>query len=254
MFIGDQNVGKTSLAMELIKPQADPNCCVRIINQNYDTLKVFLYDDLINRYKKTDFDPNNVYHTRSLHIEVTLPARRRTLTLDWIDTPGEIWSKSWQQNNPQKWLNIMATVQQSQGIILVLSPYREMPGLINYTHPNEFISQSEWLERFQGWVDFFRTDCQQAKHILICLNKADLFCSHLTLDNEVNQLAYKQGFLQNWSDKNDHVLRTYFHLLKPQIAAISSLNYRPRVLCFITSMYNRYLLELPWIYLAGHLS
>ena len=46
----------------------------------------------------------------------------------------------------------------------------------------------------------------------------------------------------------------YFQPVQAQIIEITKKTSGVPVRCFITSIYNRSLLELPWIYLASHLA
>ncbi|NEO90451.1 MAG: hypothetical protein F6K56_09450 [Moorea sp. SIO3G5] len=249
IYIGDRNTGKTALAIELTNSQFD---YVHIPNQSYDNLKALFFDETEDKFRPTPVDPTNVYTTRSLQVEVKLPAGRKTISVDWIDTPGEVWRKSWQLDNPQKWHQVLAAVKQSEGILLVLPPYREMLSPQAPVDFSEFPTQQQWCNRFQRWVDFFHDDCPKVRHIVICLNKADLFCD---LDQEAFQLAYHPlRSRKTWYQRNSYVSQRYFRPIQRQLVAISQPPAGVPVRCFITSIYNRSLLELPWIYLASFLA
>ncbi|NES74190.1 MAG: hypothetical protein F6K24_57885, partial [Okeania sp. SIO2D1] len=92
----------------------------------------------------------------------------------------------------------------------------------------------------------------QARPIVICLNKADLIdCS---LEQEISKLAYlPHGSTMNWLQRHNYVVNRYFLPLKSQLEQINSSRSGLSVRCFITSIYHRSLLELPWIYLASYL-
>ncbi len=95
-------------------------------------------------------------------------------------------------------------------------------------------------------MEFFHNDCSQARRLVICLNKADLFCD---IEKEASILAQK-----NWQQRHIYVLQRYFKPIQPQIEQINKSMYSSSVNCFVTSIYQRKLLELPWIYLGTFLS
>ena len=251
IYIGDRAVGKTALAFELIKPNFQH---VRISNQNHEKLKGKLIDVSTGELLPTKINPGTVYENLNLEVEVKLPAGISTISVDWIDTPGEIWKSSWQNDpkNTQQWRKVVTTVQQSEGIMLILPPYREMPGLKPDVDLQEFPTLQQWCNRFNRWVEFLVKDCGRARHIVLCLNKADLFCD---LEHEAFELAYDPfKSRKNWFKRNAYVSQKYFQPLQSQITTITKKTSGVPVRCFITSIYNRFLLELPWIYLASHLA
>ena len=250
VYIGDRATGKTALAMELINPQFD---YVHIPNQSYQGLRDMRFDEETQSFRPTgEVMMGEVWNeTRYLEVEVDLPAGNRTILVDWIDTPGEIWRKSWQSANPSRWQEVVRTVQNSEGIMLILPPYREISGM-KPDFADQFPTQQQWCNRFERWVDFLLYDCRQVRHIVICLNKADLF-SHV--DREAAQLAYNPlRSSMNWFQRNAYVTQRYFRPVQRQIERISKQTSGLPPRCFITSIYNRSLLELPWIYLASHLA
>lgn len=240
VYIGDRNTGKTHLAMELANPH---NENVKVSSPDYENLRRLLYDDKLQGTRATD--AKKEVDNRELEIQVRLPTGYRTINIDWIDTPGEVWRKSWQGDNPKKWKNFLDTVGSSKGIVLILPPYRNI-----ISNPNvdakEFLTRQQWCNRFNRWVDFFKNDCSQARRVVICLNKADLFCE---IDKEAALLTRK-----NWQERHSYVLQKYFKPIQPQIEQFNKIMARSSVSCFITSIYNRKLLELPWLYLGTFLS
>lgn len=245
VYIGDRKAGKTHLALELNNPNSN---LVRIEGQNYDQLKQQLCDPS-DRTNPTPFDGNNIGHFRRLEVKVKLPNPVPPIPLDWIDTPGEMWRKSWQIDNRQLWQRILPNIQQSEGIMLILPPYRGMPRLISYDDNfHQLPTQQQWVNRFKRWADFFRYECPKARHIIICLNKADLFTD---IEQESKRLAYNSRM--RWHDRNMYVIENYFRPVHEQLKIIAQ-NNSGLVRCFITSIHNRELLELPWIYLSSHLS
>lgn len=240
VYIGDRFTGKTHLAMELANPQ---NEYVKVSSPDYEHLKSFLYDERSEGTKATD--ASKEVYDRELEIQVRLPNGFRKIPVDWIDTPGEVWRKAWQADNPDKWKNFLDTVRKSEGVLLILPPYRNIiskPGV----DAKDFLTRQQWCNRFNHWLDFFQKDCSQAKRLIICLNKADLFCD---LDKEATQLATK-----NWQERHSYVLQKYFKPIQPQIEQINKVMSKTSVSCFITSIYHRKLLEFPWLYLGTFLS
>lgn len=152
IYIGDRNTGKTALEIELTNSQFD---YVEIPNQNYENLKTLFFDQKEDKFRPTEVNPTNVYTTRLVEVEVKLPAGTHTIPANWIDTPGEVWRKSWQLDNPQQWQKVLAAVQQSEGILLVVPPYREMLLPQFQINSSYFPTQQQWCKRFQRWVDFF---------------------------------------------------------------------------------------------------
>jgi hypothetical protein len=248
VFIGDREVGKTALATELANVRYE---YVHVLNQDYETLKSNLYAAGTERFKATtDIDD------RLLEIEVRLPIGSRRMEVDWVDTPGEIWRKSWQEDNPDEWHRFLDLATKSEGIMLLLPPYRENVAeyrkyLKDPVDLDSFITKQQWCNRFERWVDFFSHYCPKARHVAICMNKADLFCD---LELEAGKLAYHpQRSRMNWLQRHTHVCNSYFKPLQPQLMQINKSRSGLSVQCFITSAYHRPMLELPWIYLASYL-
>lgn len=249
IYIGDTAAGKTHLAMELANPK---NNYVAVTEPSYSELKSTLYDDIDEATRKTS-DERSIYD-RYLEIEVELPVGTKQITLDWLDTPGEIWRKSWQTDNQPEWQKFLKTIAKCEGILLIVPPYREIVVSIK-VNPDDFITKEQWCKRFDRWVDFFSQECPNIRHILICLNKADLFCSPDKLNKEATQLAYdRYGSQMNWQQRNRYVHQKYFRPVHDQINKLNRNIEGVSVRCFITSIYNRNLLELPWIYLGSFLA
>ncbi len=240
-YIGDREVGKTHLALELANPQSNH---VKVIYPEYSILKTLLYNESQERTVAT----NDLLKIRKLQIQVDLPFGQRDLDIDWMDSSGESWRESWKMQNPEKWQIFLETLRQSKGIILVLSPYRE---LVTKGNQEDFITQVQWNKRFIKWVYFFRYQCPKLSHLLLCLNKADLFCD---VEQEANILRYSpNGSQLNWYQRNDYVFRRYFTSIKEQVLELSQKTEIDSIRYFITSIRNRDLIELPWIYLGTHL-
>jgi hypothetical protein len=247
IYIGDRETGKTNLAMELANPDHQ---YVQVDSPDYEELKRLLYSEEKGGTRATPSEQATI--ERNLEIQVQLPTGNKQVMLDWIDTPGEIWRKSWQADNPTEWENFLETIKESQGILLIIPPYREMlkPG-IDVPEEN-FITKEQWCKRFRRWLDFFRLDCPKIRHLVIRLNKADLFCD---VEQEAKRLAYHPyNSKMNWQQRNEYVFRKYFRPIQSDIKKLNQSMLGLSVRCFITSIYNRELLELPWIYLGSFLA
>jgi GTPase SAR1 family protein len=241
IYIGDRAVGKTHLALELANPR---NEHVNVTSPDYENLKSLL----INEEDSTK--PTETIDQRFLEIQAQLPCGPKNVTLNWVDTPGEIWRERWQQENLEAWQKFLDSIRQSEGILLILDPYRES---LSSATAGDYRTQLQWSNRFDKWVNFFQYECPKARHIVLCLNKADLFCGNL--EQESSKLAFSPyGSEMNWRKRHSYVFQKYFGPIQPQIEQINKNNRGLAVQCFITSIYSRPLLELPWIYLASFLA
>ena len=248
VYIGDRATGKTHLAMELSNPNNEYVKVDSVDGFDYENLKIQLLDEN-SQIKATQAE--EATYKRYLDIQVRLPTANKKVIVDWIDTPGEVWRKSWQTDNPEKWSRFLETIRESEGILLILPPHRGL-NFKQGVDPEQFINQEQWSNRFDRWVNFFRQDCPKARHIIICLNKADLFCD---IQQEASKLAYNPyGAAMNWRKRHDYVFQRYFRPIHSQLAKINQNISGLSVRCFITSIYNRKLLELPWLYLGTFLS
>lgn len=244
VYIGDCSVGKTHLAMELANPK---NEHVKVLSPDYEALKGMLFDDTTASVKPTD--AAREVDLRPLEIQAKLASGLKSIEVKWVDTPGEVWREHWQKDNPDKWHKFADTVRKSEGILLVLNPHRS---LLPTSIASEYPTQEQWCKRFQRWIDFFRYDCPKAKHIVLCLNKADLFCK---VEQEAAKLAFHpNGSEMTWWNRHIYVLQKYFHPIQQPIEQIGQSTTGLSVQCFITSIHSRSLLELPWIYLANYLA
>ena len=247
IFIGDRFSGKTHLAMELSNPRSK---YVSIKNQRYDQLRAMLYDENAEETKPTD--AKSSMYNRSLDIKVTLPVGDRDLFVDWVDTPGEIWRSTWQTDNSAEWKNFITRVRDSEGVLLILSPFREL--IKSEADKDQYIREQQWVKRFDKWVDFFKSECPSARRIGICLNKIDLLMD-CDVDREAAQLAYEPYYSKmTWQQRHSYVTNRYMRPILPQLEQINSSLSSGSICCFITTVHNRTLLELPWIYLASYLS
>lgn len=256
IYIGDRYVGKTHLVLELASPK---NQYVEVLEPSYDMLKLFLAgstqpdgQDAVT----VSMVPTDMIDSRFMQIQAMLPAGTQSIDLQWVDTPGEIWRASWQQDNTNEWKNFLEDSRRSGGILLILQPFREML-LPQYRDDpqiaSEYPRRAQWCKRFEQWVDFFRQECPNARHIVMCLNKADLFLPNI--GQVADQLQYHPtGSQLSWRKRHAYVAQRYFQPVQRQIEQINENTKGLSVQCFVTSIYNRSLLELPWVYLASFLS
>jgi hypothetical protein len=243
IYIGDRNVGKTHLALELANPAYE---YVQVLSPEYQDLKPLLWDVENNTTKPTDEDTPT--RSQSIEIQVKLPVPKQIL-VEWLDTPGEIWRSSWQQSYPDKWKQFLSSVGESTAIIVVLPPYREM--ILPGEDADLFLTQIQWCNRFERWTDFLAPNFPNLKHLLFCMNKADLFCNY---QQESDMLKYNpRGGGMNWHQRNSYVSQKYFKSIKPYVQRITDKNPSLAIRCFITTIHDRSLLELPWLYLGSFL-
>lgn len=245
MYIGDRAVGKTHLALELANPV---NNYAKVLSPDYQILKAQLFDSELSSTMATNADSST--HEKEIKIQVKLPASNKEIILDWIDTPGEIWRSSWQNDNQDKWQSFISAAQSSEGIILVIPPYREMI-VSKSVDPSDFMTKNQWVARFDRWANFFTSYCPKLKHLLFCLNKADLFCDYKKESNVIKYMP--TGSPMNWHQRHNYVMQNYFRPVQPKMQEISQTIYGVSIRCFITSIHDRGLLELPWIYLGSFL-
>jgi hypothetical protein len=243
IYLGDRYVGKTHLALELANPSFE---YVKVLSPKHKDLKALLWDFESNQPRATDAD--TATRSELMEIQVKLPSPKQ-IFVDWVDTPGEIWRPDWQKNNSDKWQNFLNLLEKSKGIIIVLPPYREMISLGQDS--DLFLTQKQWCNRFERWTNFLSPNCPNLRHLLFCINKADLFCD---FRQESAKLKYSTvGAVMTWQQRNSYVSQRYFRSIKPYLEQITDKNHRLSIRCFITTVYDRPLLELPWLYLGSFL-
>jgi hypothetical protein len=255
IYIGDRYAGKTHLALELTNPNTK---YVAVTNQNYTTLKSILVSEEERVEKTRPTDANVALIERYLDINVQLPSGEKRLSVDWIDTPGEIWRQTWQADNPEEWQQFLDGARTSEGILLVLAPYREAldPRAVEacLDSPENYVTQKQWMVRFKRWVDFFNRECANAKHLVICLNKVDLLRG-FNLGKESEKLSFDPYFSRlNWHQRHAHVCREYLGCIQKDLIEINRHRSGVSIHCAVTTIKDRGLLEIPWIYLATFLT
>lgn len=250
IYIGDRNAGKTTLAWELTNSNSK-HVEVTSALLGYDILKQRLYN--AEKRKTRPTDETTSVNREPLEVKVTLTRGQKTISSAWLDTPGEIWRSDWQSKYPQQWQLFLDAIQETKGILLILPPYREIIDP-NKDDPNKYITRQQWTNRFNKRIQFFRYDCPKIRHLLLCLNKVDLCLGNY--EDEAKELAYDldpRNQKMNWQQKHEYVLYRYFAPFHDQIEQLNRSIDGLFVRCFITTIKNRDLLELPWIYLGSHL-
>ncbi|MBR8826665.1 MAG: hypothetical protein DSM107014_01960 [Gomphosphaeria aponina SAG 52.96 = DSM 107014] len=251
VVIGDRSVGKSSTVLELANPY-NKNC-VEIVEPDYETLR----ENYINP------DTNQMVPTRTeeqqpLVLNVQLPGGEKQVNSVWIDTPGEMWdSPQWRQENPAAWQDFKTRLNECVGIILLLPPHRDLvsPNLLNVANDHHTLNRDDllnfqaWENRLGKWLDFFLQDCSQVEHIAICLHKADLFCN---VDKVSREFQYNYAGGTQWWKFNETARKKYFYQVEKNIKNYHQRGGKP-IQFFITSIKNRGLLELPWLYLSPYI-
>jgi hypothetical protein len=250
IYIGDRETGKTHLVLELANPKGN---YVKVTYPDYQFLRGLFLDLELGSPKPTGGIAPEGINEQYIEVNVTLPTGDKMIALDWLDTPGEIWRQYWQEKRPDEWSRFLETIRKAEGIMLILPPYREIIEPTKKVDLADFITRQQWCHRFERWIDFFRQDCPKIRHLLLCLNKADLL--RINLQEEATKLAFNPDFQRlTWQERDNYVLQRYFRPIHPQINQLNRSIQGLTIRCFITSIYSRELLELPWIYLGSHLA
>lgn len=228
VLIGDRAVGKTSMVHALAKKPYE---------------KVELKNGPDEEVAQTESIGN-----RTLQVICDLPGNPIDLSLVWIDTPGELYiDRQKQEDKTAVWQEICKELQTSRYIILLLPPHQSLFNNRN-TPESECITTSQNSKnRFKDWwIPFLSQNCQQAKHILICRHKADMY--NANIEDLVSQNKYgNPGF--SWKEYFDLTIND-FGEIKNQIEQYQKQHKHQEVRRFVTTIHNRSLLELPWLYIG----
>ena len=228
VLIGDRAVGKTSMVHALCTPPHD---------------KVEPKEG-----PSGDVAPTDSMEIKNLTIIVELPAGNIELSLVWIDTPGELQTnRKKQEDSPEIWSNFCQEVKDSDYVMLLLPPHQGLLNHKNIPDIDDFPTSQQSQNRFQKWwVPFLSQNSQKAKNILICRHKADLFIAEINA--VVHQYRYSnEGF--SWKNYFDFSSR-YFTEVDSDMSQYKKNHIHQQVRLFVTTVENRSLLELPWIYIA----
>jgi hypothetical protein len=232
ILIGDRAVGKTQSVRKLLEPPTG-----KITISNVDP-------QLIASSATKDF------FEKTLEIQAALRAPKR-LSVDWVDTPGG-WNEIGWQSDPERLpdLNRYQTkLSNAKALVLLLRPYRTA-GKTKISdkqiiQEHGVSTETQWCRRFQRWVSFINDNCIALNSLNLCLSKADLFCDvHLQADTIQNK---------GWLDQSLYIYKEFFPANNPLFQQSLKALRNGTVRFFVVSIYNRHLLELPWLSLATNL-
>lgn len=246
IVIGERGVGKTSMVVALAK-NSKKNLSIEDAEALAARRSNIETGEIAGTSKMT---------TENLQINLELPGGGRQINVLWMDTPGEAFSNSdWKQQYPAAWKDIEQQIKESQGIILLLPPHRDLvdPNRIDSRTPkDELPSFQAWRNSLESWLKFFENNCGQVKHIAICLHRADTFCD---VQAEGKKWCYQNSANGFWFRYDTHIRNSYFATVKDLICNYNSQS-QSRVIpqLFITSTDQPSLLELPWIYLGTYIA
>lgn len=262
IFIGDPGVGKTTLVVELAKPSPSKSVSryVEVLSPSYEELNEL-------RQRRQREDGTEVFETtategkqvRELQIRVELPTgSKRDLQVQWVDTPGELWKNNRENpsnNSREEWEELLSAFQAAKGIILVLSPHCNrlksqhvrQAWLETQDLRQRFFDYEEWIQNFDNWLNFLSQNVKISQQVIICLNKADLFCEDC---EAVTQKLPLEPSNLDIKKIQDYFLENYFQEVQDRMTEYHRRTQGNSLNVFITTKDNRLLLESPWIYLA----
>lgn len=246
--IGDRKAGKTSILRALSEQGR------KVHIEGEQAFAAQLYNPTTKEIAGTD---DVKLYTKDLTI--ALPDYRQVdLTLEWIDTPGEIWEdvEEYARASPAGFQDLLNKVGQSAAVILLLPPHQgllttsQLNGLPQHLKPTETIkTPQQWQENLKFWTNFLlRNELRSVKHIILAIHKADLFCQAESLEKIVN-LFNNKAYLD--------VRRRCYAYFRSAVAVLEPFNMTDtgsKVEYFITTTENIDLLELPFLYLADYLN
>jgi hypothetical protein len=245
IIIGNKSVGKTSMVITLAKGTEN----VQVIPSGPGGKIATLSNDSIEKLAGT-----SQKEEEPLLLRINLPSgSEREVRVQWIDTPGEAWSKpAWQESNPEKYQDLVHTLGQSQAVLLLLPPYRYRSRTKEIEDTPEFeeiLDPETWKKQLKERLALLRSHCPRVQHILISIHKADLFHN---LEEEKNTWQYNTNASFLWGKHDDHIRETYFSLADDIIREHNSQppNLNPKF--FVTTIHYPTLLELPWVYLGAY--
>lgn len=245
IIIGNKSVGKTSMVITLSKGTEN----VKVIPSGPGGKIATLSKDSIEKLAGT-----SQKEEEPLLLRINLPSgSEREVRVQWIDTPGEAWSKpAWQESNPEKYQDLVHTLSQSQAVLLLLPPYRYRSRTQEIEDTPEFeeiLDPETWKKQLKERLTLLRSHCPSVQHILISIHKADLFHN---LEEEKNTWQYNTNASFLWGKHDTHIRETYFSLADDIIREHNSQPPYLNPKFFVTSIHHPTLLELPWVYLGAY--
>ncbi|MBE9244669.1 hypothetical protein IQ223_08965 [Microcystis aeruginosa LEGE 00239] len=245
IIIGNQKVGKTSMVVALAKGTENVKVIPSGPGGKIAKLSEYSIEKLGGTFQKEE---------EPLLLRINLPSGlEREVRVQWIDTPGEAWSKpAWQESNPEKYQDLVHTLGQSQAVLLLLPPYRyriQSQEIEDTPEFEEILDPETWKKQLKERLTLLRSHCPSVQHILISIHKADLFHN---LEEEKNTWQYNTNASFLWGKHDDHIRETYFSLADDIIREHNSQPPYLNPKFFVTSIHHPTLLELPWVYLGAY--
>ena len=245
IIIGNQKVGKTSMVVALAKGTENVKVIPSGPGGKIAKLSEYSIEKLGGTFQKEE---------EPLLLRINLPSGlEREVRVQWIDTPGEAWSKpAWQESNPEKYQDLVHTLGQSQAVLLLLPPYRyriQSQEIEDTPEFEEILDPETWKKQLKERLTLLRSHCPSVQHILISIHKADLFHN---LEEEKNTWQYNTNASFLWGEHDDHIRKTYFSLADDIIREHNSQPPYLNPKFFVTSIHHPTLLELPWVYLGAY--
>ncbi len=238
IVVGDRAVGKTTMVHYI----SDPKDQDRVIVEDGPDPSV--KDE---RPPTEELEPDT-----PIKMVVNLPIKRQ-IQVQWTDTPGEAFTrKQWRQDQPSAWDGLKTKMNQSCYLILLLPPHQGIikESLLTSTQSkDEFPKPEIWQNRMEEWLNFLSQECPKVKHLLICLHKADLVCDNIGA--EADRWRYQIDSF-SWNDYSSNIKRTYFNSLHGVIFQYQRKHRGQLVSFFMTTIKQRALLELPWLYIGSY--
>lgn len=255
VVLGDRAVGKTSMVAYLAGYSMEKDSRVKITTPDPKRLAEDLRPETGKGAGTADAS------LRQLTIEVQRPKGAfKEINVFWMDVPGEIFQENSnrRQSGDEDWFSIIEGIQKSKYIILLIPPHRGMvkeefiQSIPEELNPERTLpTEEQWRTRLCRWFDFLDKNCSEAKRILISIHKADLFCNVNSVANNWLYTPERIG-TSFWREYNNFA-KGFLGSARQDIRKYSETEAGANTEFFITSVANKDLLELPWLYIGLYL-
>lgn len=250
IVIGNRFVGKTSMVVTLAK---------ETLAQGMENVKIVTPDPqtIIQEYSNSEtgeIAPTDRKSIEAMQLNIRLRSRPqgRSVSVTWIDTPGEAWQLKEEWNG---WSEIIKALHECKAVFLLLPPYRSHSKKAD-DQDLTILDKDTWRSQLQNWLEFLRKHAaapdSKIQHLVIAAHKADLFCHNL--DDEEEKWRFNPEKRYAWTDHNTHIRNTYFSFVDDIIREHNSSPPHITPQLFITTLKRPSLLELPWVYLGTYLA
>lgn len=198
----------------------------------------------------------------TLELSVNLPSGNHPISVKWVDTPGELFKGTTCDTTSSQWEKFLNKIENVNYIILLLHPLQTQlteKGKLKMTDKDMpfCYTTDDSRDNFNKWMEIFRQPRLKANFILICRHKFD------TCYDQIDDLGKEKKYRHNgyqWQGNDNgsyfHSTKTYFKDIENSIDSLKKFrrnqnkpNYDVRH--FVTTIKNRSLLELPWIFIAS---